>query len=76
MWVTGKANKGKISFKVEQRRNHCNLLKLIEKEYSCPVGIDLQVGLSKFNSASSNLCTQDLSPGDGQVRVIMFFLGS
>ncbi|XP_066020866.1 FK506-binding protein 15-like isoform X2 [Pocillopora verrucosa] len=25
-----------------------------------------QVGLSKFNSASSNLCTQDLSPGDGQ----------
>ncbi|PFX25950.1 FK506-binding protein 15 [Stylophora pistillata] len=24
-----------------------------------------QVGLLKFNSASSNLCTQDLSPGDG-----------
>ena len=73
MWVTGKANKGKISFKVEQRRNHCNLLKLMEKEYSCPVGIDLQVGLSKFNSASSNLCMQDLSPGDGQVRDIMFY---
>ena len=73
MWVTGKANKGKISFKVEQRRNHCNLLKLMEKEYSSPVGIDLQVGLSKFNSASSNLCTQDLSPGDGQVRDIMFY---
>lgn len=73
MWVTGKANKEKISFKVEQLRSHNDLLKLMEKEYSCPVGIDLQVGLSKFNSASSNLCTQDLSPGDGQVRDIMSY---